>query len=260
MKTKQPVILGIVSLAVIVLVLLIFRGRNGDDSGVPSRRPTISGPVRERPGPSQIPPVAPTPPKPPDVVERGKAVAVVASSRMVEERAIEFGNLVRSIWSAELGTVFAVADNRDDVQVPDGMKVASLDGALSRCAMCLLLWDEDIQRSVAKELKDYCETGGWLVFVSSPWIGSPPKSSPTELLRYERLGGVADLEASAFTGGRRAVAMLRHPSIPDLPLGKALRVYLQSGKCLGGGDGRAIPLVRFEEPALRGVKIQAVAH
>ncbi len=260
MKTKQRVILGIVSLAVVVLLFLLLRGRNGDDGGILSRRPTLSRPVGEPPGPSQISSVAPTPSKPPDVLERARAVAVVASSRMVEERAVEFGNLVRSIWSAELGTVFAAADNRDDVKVPDGMKVASVAEALGRCAMCLLLWDEDMQRSVAKELKDYCETGGWLVFVSCPWIGSPPKSSPTELLRYRGLGGMADLGASVVARDRRAVAMLRHPSIPDLPVREALRVYLRSGKALGGGDGRAIPLVRFEEPALRGVNIQAVAH
>jgi hypothetical protein len=103
---------------------------------------------------------------------------------MVDQRPVEFSNLVNIIWSAQLGTIFAAGDGAADqsINVPTGMQVNALQDALLRCAMSLLLWDEDVNQDTIKALKDYCETGGWLVFTSCPWIGSPPKSSPAELL------------------------------------------------------------------------------
>ncbi|MDP2897767.1 MAG: hypothetical protein Q8Q12_14615, partial [bacterium] len=249
MKRRQWLILGIGSLVVLVLLMFLFQRRDSDEGKSLSRRPAVSKPVREHTAPGPSVRVTPAPPQPVPV-ERGTGVAVVASSRMVEQRPVEFSNLVNVIWSAELGTVFAAEDaGSASVKVPAGMDVNTLQQALLRCAMSLLLWDEDVNQDTIKALKGYCETGGWLVFVSCPWIGSPPKSSPAELLGPRSFEGIAHVGAASQN--RKAFALLKHPSLPELPVGERLRVYLQSSKALSGGEGRKIPLIRFEDPALR---------
>ncbi|MDP2898097.1 MAG: hypothetical protein Q8Q12_16300, partial [bacterium] len=257
MKRRQWLILGIGSLLVIVVLVFLLQRR---DSDKPRPVPRLT---RQRVTTPSVPPVSlprtRTTAAVPAPIERGKGVAVVASSKMVEQRAVEFSNLVNAVWSAGLGTIFAAGDgSAASVKVTAGMEVNALEQALSRCAMSLLLWDEDVSQNTIKALKDYCETGGWLVFVSCPWIGSAPKSSPAELLGPRSFEGIAHVGAASQD--RKAFALLKHPSLPELPVGERLRVYLQSSKALSGGEGRKIPLIRFEDPALRGVTIQAVGH
>jgi hypothetical protein len=257
MRRSHRFVLGIGLLAALIALLFCLKGRHAKKGDLPSAPRSVAEPTA-RPSPSVTTPAhVSVQPKPPPV-ERGKGVAVVASSKMVEQRAIEFSNLVSTIWSAELGTVFAAGDGAGDVSVPAGMEVNALEQALSRCAMCLLLWDEDVAQSAIKALKDYCETGGWLVFVSCPWVGSSPKSTPAELLGPQSFQGIAYVGAASRD--RKAFALFKHPSLPELPVGERVAVYLQSSKALSGGEGRRIPLIRFEDPTLRGVTIQAMGH
>ncbi|MDP2895599.1 MAG: hypothetical protein Q8Q12_03450 [bacterium] len=256
MKRRQWFILGIGSLLVAVLLVLLLQGGDRDKHRVHPRSTSQRIETPSAP-PASLPPTRSGAIPPP--VERGKGVAVVASWKMVEQRAVEFSNLMNVVWSAELGTIFAPGDDGSTTTtVPAGMEVNALEQALSRCAMSLLLWDEDVNQNAIKALKSYCETGGWLAFVSCPWIGSPPKSSPAELLGPRSFEGIAYVGAASQD--RKAFALLKHPSLPELPVGERLRVYLQSSKALSGGEGRKIPLIRFEDPALRGVTIQAVSH
>ncbi len=101
-------------------------------------------------------------------------MAFVASPETVAQRSVEFTSLLGVIWFTNLGTILTVGSGERKVVVPAGVEVQSLEEALSRCKMCLLLWDESIRQSAIDQLENSCQTGGWLLFVSCPWTGGTP--------------------------------------------------------------------------------------
>ena len=261
MTTKGKIAMGATAAILAGFLFLCLRGRLTDKGDARPGPPAVArrGSQAGRDVPAL--PSGPTDTEKLTAIARGKGMAIIASSEMVERRAVDFRNVVDAVWDAKLGTVFASGDGVNTVRVPAGLEVNTVKKALSRCQTCMLLWDENIHQRIMQSLKQYCQTGGWLVFVSCPWTGSSPKSSPAELLRLRDFQGVADVRGlTGYAERPGAVAVLKHPSLPDLPLGEQVRLNRPSFKALTGGENGSIPLVRFENPSLRGVTIQAVGH